>query len=96
MDLTDKKPVRVTADGYEEALPSWSPDGKRLAFVSKGAKDYDRDDNWDVYVAEATGKGAVKALTTFEAPTTCPTGRAIRPGAPTGSPSPTCRAGHPS
>ncbi len=66
MDLTDKKPVRVTADGYEEALPSWSPDGKRLAFVSKGAKDYDRDDNWDVYVAEAKGKGAVKALTTFE------------------------------
>ncbi|CAN5710307.1 S9 family peptidase [soil metagenome] len=65
MDLTDKKPVRVTADGYEEALPSWSPDGKRLAFVSKGAKDYDRDDNWDVYVAEAKGKGAVKAVTTF-------------------------------
>lgn len=66
MNLSDRKPVRVTADGYEEALPAWSPDGKRLAFVSKGSKDYDRDDNWDLYVAEAKGKGAVKALTTFE------------------------------
>jgi Tol biopolymer transport system component len=41
--------IQLTSSSSREGLPSWSPDGTRLAFVS------DRDGDFDVYVVDADG-----------------------------------------
>src|SRR6266542_5891262 len=53
---------------YDELLPAWSPDGRSLAFVSKRRPDFDRDNNWDLYVIEATAGAASRQLTSFAGP----------------------------
>ena len=66
-DVAARKGEQVTTGNFEDALPSWSPDGRSLAFVSKRAdKDPDRGDNWDVYVTEAKAGAQARQLTTFE------------------------------
>src|SRR5437773_823208 len=42
---------RLTRDWANDVLPDWSPDGRRIAFVSK------RDGNSEVYVMNADGSG---------------------------------------
>ncbi len=66
-DVAARKGEQITTGEYDDALPSWSPDGRSLAFVSKRAeKDPDRDDNWDIYVMEPKAGAALRRLTTFE------------------------------
>ncbi|MEO6055244.1 MAG: S9 family peptidase, partial [Gemmatimonadales bacterium] len=57
----------VTGD-YDEAVPAWSPDGSAIAFVSRRRPDFDRTDNYDLYVVEATPGAEPRALTTFPGP----------------------------
>jgi len=68
LDVESGKTTRLTTGDYDELLPAWSPDGKSLAFVSKRRPDADRDDNWDLYVMEATAGAPPRQLTTFEGP----------------------------
>ena len=68
VDIETGKATLLTPGGYDELLPAWSPDGKSLAFVSKRRPDADRDNNWDVYVMDATPGATPKQLTTFEGP----------------------------
>ena len=68
LDVESGKTTLLTAGDYDELLPAWSPDGKSLAFVSKRRPDADRDDNWDLYVMEATAGAAPRQVTTFEGP----------------------------
>jgi Tol biopolymer transport system component len=42
---------RVTDDGGSEGWPTWSPDGRRIAFQSN------RSGNWDVWIINADGTG---------------------------------------
>jgi len=65
LDLATRKVERVADGDYDEALPAWSPDSKRLAFVSKRGADADRDDNWDIFVVEPHAGATPKAVTTF-------------------------------
>ena len=44
---------RLTNSGFAEWYPSWSPDGKRIAFTSSGAMD---TAGWYIYVVDADGQ----------------------------------------
>lgn len=65
LDPSTKKLEQLTDGPYNEMLPAWSPDSTKLAFVSKRAKDFDRDSNWDLYVIDAKVKSVARQLTKF-------------------------------
>jgi dipeptidyl aminopeptidase/acylaminoacyl peptidase len=68
LDLTSRKAELLTPGQYNEQSPSWSPDGRSIAFVSKRRADFDRTNNWDLYVVEAAAGASPRQLTTFEGP----------------------------
>ena len=49
MDTDGKKKRRLTKNNHPDDSPSWSPDGKRIAFSSY------RDGNSEIYVMDADG-----------------------------------------
>ena len=53
MDADGKNQQRLTNNDFAEWEPSWSPDGKRIAFTSSGAMD---TWGWHIYVVDADGK----------------------------------------
>lgn len=65
-ELASRSIFPLTPGKYNEALPSWSPDGSRIAFVSKRSADMDRDDNYDIYLVDAKPGAVPHRLTTFE------------------------------
>ncbi|MBA3647435.1 MAG: S9 family peptidase [Chitinophagales bacterium] len=69
LDVATNDTIRIVDGNYEEQLPSWSPDGKSIAFVSKRAReDWDRDNNFDIYVAEAKPHATPRQITTNQGP----------------------------
>jgi dipeptidyl aminopeptidase/acylaminoacyl peptidase len=67
-DLAGRKAQILTPGVYNEQLPAWSPDGRWIAFVSKRRPEFDRTDNWDLYVVESKPGSSPRQLTTFEGP----------------------------
>jgi dipeptidyl aminopeptidase/acylaminoacyl peptidase len=68
-DVATRTSRILTPGAYDERNPSWSPDGKSIAFVSKRSpQDVDRADNWDVFVIEARPGATPRALTSFAGP----------------------------
>ena len=49
MDADGGNQQRLTENPNQDEFPSWSPDGKRIAFASK------RDGNYEIYVMDADG-----------------------------------------
>ena len=49
MDADKGNPQRLTNNHFTAKNPSWSPDGKRIAFTSS------RDGNMEIYVMDADG-----------------------------------------
>src|ERR1051325_6437536 len=68
VDVETGKGTILTPGPYDELLPAWSPDGRSLVFVSKRRSDFDRDNNWDLYVMDAVPGAVARQLTTFEGP----------------------------
>ena len=64
-EIAGKKATQLTSGSHDEHLPTWSPDGTRIAYVTKRGPDPDRHLNWDIYVVEARDGGAEKPVTRF-------------------------------
>jgi len=51
LDIKSRATKQLTKGSSNEFLPSWSPDNKKIAYVTKTG-DMDRTDNYDIYVLE--------------------------------------------
>lgn len=65
-EIETKKLDRLTTGKWDESSPSWSPDGKRIAFISNHDADPDRNPGGEIYVAEAKPGSKEIALTRHE------------------------------
>jgi len=79
-DIASKKTDRLTDGKWDEASPSWSPDGTRIAFTSNHAEDPDREPSSQIFVATAKPGSAIKQVT----PATSRGGRARLDWSPDG------------
>ncbi|HUQ87044.1 MAG TPA: S9 family peptidase [Vicinamibacterales bacterium] len=63
-DVATKTTKMITKGNTDDASPSWSPDGKLIAFISKrGHADPDRTSNEDLWVVEAREGAEPRQLT---------------------------------
>jgi Tol biopolymer transport system component len=65
-DIDKKEATLLTPGSHDEYLPAWSPDGTRIAYVTRRGGDPDRHANWDIYVMEASEGATEHQVTRFE------------------------------
>ena len=63
LDPGSRKVENLTEGKHDDVLPSWSPDGQEIAFVTKRGPDPDRTENWGVYVIAAQTGASERRLT---------------------------------
>jgi dipeptidyl aminopeptidase/acylaminoacyl peptidase len=71
-DLETASAELLTPGDFDEFSPVWSPDGSRIAFVSKRDGDPDRNENSDVFVIAARAGAVPEQLTHFESADAAP------------------------
>jgi len=76
-DLATKAVRQLTTGNYYEHSIDWSPDGRKILFVSNHESDPDRFFNYDIFTAN-TSTGAVRRITDTKS------AGIARPGRPTG------------
>lgn len=64
-DIETKKAEAITPDTVEPSAPSFSPDGKWIAFVGKEGDDADRFNRSNIYVIEAKTGATPRQLTRY-------------------------------
>jgi dipeptidyl aminopeptidase/acylaminoacyl peptidase len=65
-DVATRKAELLTPGRYEEGQPSWSPDGREIAFVSKRSLDPDRDNEFGLYAIMPTPGSTPRLLAKFQ------------------------------
>ena len=65
-DIASKKLDTLTKGNYNEESPDWSPDGKRIAFVSNHTPDPDKNENTDIWLMESHPGAPATQLTTWK------------------------------
>ncbi|HEX7013195.1 MAG TPA: S9 family peptidase [Steroidobacteraceae bacterium] len=65
-DVASRQAQLLTSGPYDESLPSWSPDGSRIAFFSKRGPDPDRHSEFGLYVIEPQAGATASLLTRFQ------------------------------
>jgi dipeptidyl aminopeptidase/acylaminoacyl peptidase len=64
-DVETKKLDTLTTGDFDNQNPVWSPDSKKIVFVSNRTADADRNGNTDLWVMEAKKGATLKQLTTW-------------------------------
>jgi dipeptidyl aminopeptidase/acylaminoacyl peptidase len=67
-DLETRKGDAITSGAFDDRSPTWSPDGRSIAFVSNRAPDPDRSGDSNIYVIEAKPGAEPRPVTTFTGP----------------------------
>lgn len=65
LDVATGKATSLTSGPWDDLLPSWSPDGTQIAFVSKRDGDPDRHFNTDIYLVAPEAGATARRLSTF-------------------------------
>ena len=65
VDVASGKATQLTSGKHDEQLPSWSPDGKLIAYVTKRGADPDRNLDYDIYLIAPHAGATERQLTTF-------------------------------
>jgi dipeptidyl aminopeptidase/acylaminoacyl peptidase len=65
-DVESKKAEALTDAVLEAASPSWSPDGKWIAFMGRSGKDAERYNTSNVFVMEARAGAAPREITHYD------------------------------
>ena len=65
-DVASRKAENLTPGQYDEGWPSWSPDGRQIAFFSKRSGDPDRNSEFGLYVIAAEPGATPRLVTKFE------------------------------
>jgi dipeptidyl aminopeptidase/acylaminoacyl peptidase len=65
-DVESKKAEALTDPVLEAASPSWSPDGKWIAFMGRSGKDAERYNTSNVFVTEARAGATRRELTKYD------------------------------
>jgi dipeptidyl aminopeptidase/acylaminoacyl peptidase len=65
-DVESKKAEALTEAGLEAASPSWSSDGKWIAFLGRSGKDAERYNTSNVFVMEARAGAAPREITHYD------------------------------
>jgi dipeptidyl aminopeptidase/acylaminoacyl peptidase len=66
LDLKTRETQLLTPGNFNEALPTWSPDGGTLAFVSKRSSDPDRNETFGIYLMAPAAGAAPRLLATYQ------------------------------
>lgn len=71
--VATKAAVQLTTGDVDDSGVRWSPDGRRIAFVSERANaDADRANNSDIYIVDATPGAAPRQITQWTGPDAAP------------------------
>ena len=65
MDLATRKAENLTPGRFNESMPSWSPDGSRIAFFSNRNEDPDRSNEFGLYTVEPRAGAQPQLVTRF-------------------------------